>query len=162
MQVAGRFGLEFATHDGVKVNNVWTRAGLGLAFTGGLLAWRINQTPVGPVTVQRTLMGTIWRIEVDAPGRTENASGAIQSAYSELTRIDALMSEWKPESPISQVNAAAGSGAVEVPTELVDLLKRSVAYSRQTEGTFDVTWRGMGRLWHFDDSFTDGKNVSFV
>jgi thiamine biosynthesis lipoprotein len=33
------------------------------------------------------------------------------------------------------------------------MLQRSIRYSEKTEGTFDITWRGMGNLWHFDDSF---------
>ena len=63
------------------------------------------------------------------------------------------MSEWKPASPISQVDAAAGQHAVEVPAELRELIERSIRYSEMTEGTFDVTWRGMGNIWHFDDTF---------
>ena len=139
----------------VKINSLWMRTLVGLAFAGGLLAWRIAQPPpAGLVTIQRTLMGTIWRIEVEDSGRPEPARQAVQAAYAELDRIDRMMSEWKPESPISQVNAAAGKGPVEVPGELVDLLKRSIEYSRRSGGTFDVTWRGMGKIWHFDDSFT--------
>src|SRR5947209_9635505 len=99
------------------------------------------------------MMGTIWNIEVVDHGRAREARAAIQRAYEELARIDALMSEWRPESPISQVDAAAGRHAVEVPQELRELLERSVRYSEHTQGAFDVTWRGMGRIWHFDDSF---------
>ena len=138
----------------VKLNSLWMRTAIALAFVGGLLAWRIAQpAPAGLVTVQRTLMGTLWRIEVDDGGRPESARQAIQAAYAELDRIDRLMSEWKPESPLSQINSAAGKVPVEVPNELVDLLKRSIVYSQRSEGTFDVTWRGMGKLWHFDDDF---------
>jgi len=96
-------------------------------------------------------MGTLWTIEV--VDHTGSAQQAIDAAYTELERIDRLMSEWKPESPISQVNAGAGKTAVTVPAELRELLERSVSYSRATEGTFDVTWRGMGKIWRFDDKF---------
>ena len=98
-------------------------------------------------------MGTQWGIEVVDHGRTEEARLAIDHAYAELTRIDNLMSEWKPESPISQVDAAAGKHAVEVPAELREILQRSIHYSEITGGTFDVTWRSMGNIWHFDDTF---------
>jgi thiamine biosynthesis lipoprotein ApbE len=37
---------------------------------------------------------------------------------------------------------------VEVPGELRLLLKRSIQYSERTQGAFDVTWRGMGNIWH--------------
>jgi FAD:protein FMN transferase len=98
-------------------------------------------------------MGTIWKIEAVDTRNPDQTRQAIGAAYSELERIDRLMSEWKPESPISAINAAAGTKPVEVPAELVGLLKQSIAYSQATQGTFDVTWRGMGHLWHFDDSF---------
>jgi thiamine biosynthesis lipoprotein len=42
---------------------------------------------------------------------------------------------------------------VEVPAELVAILKRAQGYSAESGGAFDVTWRGMGRLWRFDDAF---------
>jgi len=145
---------------------IWRRTILSIAFVGGLIALRFasgtapvgTNTPVQPepsglVKIQRSLMGTLWNIEVVDRGRPDEACKAIEAAYAELSRIDNLMSEWKPESPISQVDAAAGKHAVEVPAELREILERSIRYSEITEGTFDVTWRGMGNIWHFDDSF---------
>jgi len=129
-----------------------------VAVIGALLALRF--APLGAridrgglVRVQQTSMGTVWNIEVVDHGRREEARRAISEAYTELERIEALMSEWRPESPISQVDAAAGKHPVEVPEELRVLLERSIRYSEETKGTFDVTWRGMGNIWHFDDSF---------
>ena len=147
------------------MNILWRRTILCTAFVCGLIALRFasGNAHVGPVSLQpgasgfvkveRSLMGTQWGIEVVDHGRTEEARLAIDHAYAELTRIDNLMSEWKPESPISQVDAAAGKHAVEVPAELREILQRSIHYSEITEGTFDVTWRGMGNIWHFDDTF---------
>lgn len=128
-----------------------------IAAIGALIALRFvapgHTLPKQILTVQRPLMGTVWKIEVVDQGRPDQARAAVEKAYSELERIDALMSEWKPESPISQVNAAAGRHPVEVPAELREMLERSIRYSIATDGTFDVTWRGMGNIWHFDDAF---------
>jgi thiamine biosynthesis lipoprotein len=147
------------------MNILWRRTILCTAFVCGLIALRFasGNAHVGPVSLQpgasgfvkveRSLMGTQWGIEVVDHGRTEEARLAIDHAYAELTRIDNLMSEWKPESPISQVDAAAGKHAVEVPAELREILQRSIHYSEITGGTFDVTWRSMGNIWHFDDTF---------
>jgi len=137
------------------MNILWRRTILCTAFVCGLIALRFasGNAHVGPVSLQpgasgfvkveRSLMGTQWGIEVVDHGRTEEARLAIDHAYAELTRIDNLMSEWKPESPISQVDAAA----------LREILQRSIHYSEITGGTFDVTWRSMGNIWHFDDTF---------
>lgn len=147
------------------MNILWRRTIVSTAFVCGLIALRFasGNAHVGPVSLQpetsgllkvdRPLMGTEWGIEVVDHGRTEEARRAIDAAYAELKRIDNLMSEWRPESPISQVDAAAGKHAVEVPAELREILQRSIHYSEITDGTFDVTWRGMGNIWHFDDTF---------
>src|SRR5580700_4173518 len=115
-----------------------------LALVGGLIAMRFVPSPghVAPgqiLTVQRPLMGTVWNIEVVDHGRPDQARAAIEKAYAELERLDALMSEWKPESPISQVNDAAGKHSVQVPAELREMIDRSIRYSVATAGTFDVT-----------------------
>lgn len=126
---------------------------VGTAIAARYLTAPARVLPSQILTIQRSLMGTVWNIEVVDRGHPDQARAAVEKAYAELDRIDALMSEWKPESPISQVNAAAGQHPVEVPAELREMLERSIQYSRITAGTFDVTWRGMGNIWHFDDSF---------
>jgi thiamine biosynthesis lipoprotein len=143
----------------------WRRTILSTAVVAGLIALRfasgtahlgtgtLQPETSGLIKIERSLMGTLWNIEVVDHGRPDEARRAIDRAYGELSRIDDLMSEWKPESPISQVDAAAGKNAVEVPAELREIIERSIRYSEITEGTFDVTWRGMGNIWHFDDAF---------
>jgi thiamine biosynthesis lipoprotein len=135
--------------------NIWRRTALSLAIAGGLFGLRFVpwEKPVSTIRLSRPLMGTLWTIEVFDDARPAEARAAIDQAYAELNRIDRLMSEWKPESPISQVNAAAGRHPVEVPAELRELIERSIRYSRATEGAFDITWRGMGSIWKFDDKF---------
>ncbi|MGA2601782.1 MAG: FAD:protein FMN transferase [Bryobacteraceae bacterium] len=118
------------------------------------------EPPGEVIQVQRPLMGTIWNIEVVDHGRPDAARHAISQAYAELVRIDALMSEWKPESPISQVNAAAGKAPVEVPAELRAMIERSIDYGEKSQGTFDITWHGMAGIWHFDDAFVPPSNVA--
>jgi thiamine biosynthesis lipoprotein len=134
------------------MKNLLLRTLFSLAIVGGLLAWRFT-TPSNLVRVQQTAMGTVWNIEVVDHSRPDEARRAISQAYSELERIEAMMSEWRPQSPISQVDAAAGKHFVEVPAELREILQRGILYSEKTQGTFDITWRGMGNIWHFDDSF---------
>lgn len=107
----------------------------------------------GSVRLQRPLMGTIWSVEVVHSGDGIAARQAGEAVFEELERIDRLMSEWKPESPVSKINDAAGRAMVEVPVELRDLLERSVAYGHKSGGSFDITWRGMRHLWRFDDGF---------
>ena len=71
------------------------------------------------------------------------------AALDEVDRIDALMSHYKPESPLSQLNREAGQHAVLVEPELFRFLERCVRYSQQSEGAFDVTVGPLMKAWGF-------------
>lgn len=146
----------FTCFESLRMSTIWRRTALSLAIAGTLFALRYVpwERPATTIRLSRPLMGTLWTIEVCDGGRAREAREAMDGAYAELRRIDGLMSEWKPESPISQVNAAAGLHPVEVPAELREMLERAIGYSRLTEGAFDITWRGMGKIWKFEDPFT--------
>lgn len=105
------------------------------------------------IRVSRELMGSMWTIEVVHGGKPAKAVEAVDLAFQELARIEKVMSEWRADSPVSAINAAAGKKPVEVPMELREILERSIRYGEKTEGAFDITWRGMGRIWRFDDQF---------
>lgn len=85
-------------------------------------------------------------------GSKEVAARAVKEALAELARLEAMMSEWRPDSPISAVNAAAGREPVVVPRELYDLVAQSLEAARLSDGAFDPTWAGMRGLWRFGDA----------
>ncbi len=129
---------------------------LSIAVVAVLFALRaasISEHASSTIRVSRPLMGTTWTIEVADHGRADAARRAIDDAYAELSRIDSLMSEWKADSPLSAINAAAGKNPVEAPAELRAILERSNRYSELSDGAFDITWHGMANIWHFDDRF---------
>jgi thiamine biosynthesis lipoprotein len=107
------------------------------------------------VRQERALMGTSWLIQISLPADepTFAARRDLQDVFFELSRIEKLMSEWKQESPVSAINAAAGGESVVVPEELRLLIERALAISEQTDGAFDISWRGMAHLWRFDSTF---------
>lgn len=125
---------------------------LAAVLVAGRMASSSRQT-AGTVREHWPLMGTVWSAEIAHQGRIEAARAALLQVEDELKRIDALMSEWKEESPVSAINRAAGKELVDVPVELRALIERSVRYSERSSGAFDITWRGMGRIWRFDDRF---------
>ena len=154
----GRSGRTISTDQAVSRMSTKGVAGLVLLLAAGV-GWWVSSSPApraGPSGVQRvsrTLMGTLWSITVADHGRPEPARSAAEEALREVDRIEKLMSEWMPESPISQVNAAAGGKPVEVPAEVSALLQRALAYGARSGGAFDVSWRGMGGIWRFDAGF---------
>jgi len=74
---------------------------------------------------------------------------AVDSAFEEVRRLDALLSNFRPESEWSLVNREAFRRAVPVSTELFDLLAQCVEYSRQSEGSFDITVGPLMKIWGF-------------
>ena len=79
----------------------------------------------------------------------EKGRAAIDAAYAEIERIEAFLSEWRESSKVSEVNRQAGIAPVEVPKELLHLVRRALKVSALTDGAFDVTFHTVGRLWNF-------------
>ena len=67
----------------------------------------------------------------------------------DMRRIDELMSHYKPDSQLSQINAHAAQEPVQVDPELFDLIKLSTHYSQITEGAFDITYASVGYLYDY-------------
>ena len=77
---------------------------------------------------------------------------ALGDALGEIRRIERLMTTWRPDSEVSQINAKAGKGPVKVSQETFDVIAKSLWISKLSEGTFDITFASMGKLWQFDEN----------
>jgi FAD:protein FMN transferase len=85
-----------------------------------------------------------------AYGRDDQAIPRVLSeALDEVDRIDRLMSNYKPESPLSEVNREAARRAVRVSPELFAFLAECLRYSRESEGAFDITVGPLMKAWGF-------------
>src|SRR5215469_14259483 len=91
------------------------------------------------------IMGTRCYVELWADD-PDKGNEAIDAVMAELRRIDNLMSHYKPESELSQINVYANERPVQVDKELFDLIKLSTHYSQITEGAFDITYASVGYL----------------
>lgn len=98
------------------------------------------------VTFEGEAMATRWEVVLPAGEASAAAAEACFALYREL---DLLLSEWKPGSPLSAVNRAAGVAPVEVPAELFALLERALELGARTDGAFDVSWAALWGLWDF-------------
>jgi FAD:protein FMN transferase len=94
------------------------------------------------------IMGTRITVELRADDPIKG-SAAIDAVMAEMHRIDDLMSHYKPESELSQINEHAADGPVKVDRELFDLLKLSLHFSEITNGAFDITYAGVGHLYDY-------------
>ncbi len=99
----------------------------------------------------RKAMGTFVEITVWG-GDDAAAAQAIEEAFAEFDRLDRMMTTWLPDSEVSRINAAAGSGKpIAVSPELFKCLSRAVEYSRLSGGLFDVTVGAFSGVWKFDE-----------
>ena len=94
------------------------------------------------------IMGTRIYVELwlDDPAQGQ---AAVEAVIGSMHEVDAMMSTYKPESQLSQVNARAALGPVKVDRELFDVIRASLDFSRQTGGAFDVTYASVGHLYDF-------------
>ncbi len=95
---------------------------------------------------------------------TNNTHGweMIRQSIAEVKRIEYLISEWIDTTQVSRLNKAAGSGPQQVDCELYDLIQRSLEVSKITQGAFDISFLGAGRLWKFDGSMKNLPDSSAV
>lgn len=100
------------------------------------------------------LMGSRFDFTVVASNK-ETANVYIDSAIAEISRIEKLTSSWDPNSQTSEINRNAGIKPIGVEKELFDLIIRSVAISKLTDGAFDITYASMDKIWKFDGSMQE-------
>ena len=97
---------------------------------------------------EEAIMGTrvavqLWATDPDLAGR------AIDAVMADMRRTDELMSTYKPESQLSQVNAHAYERPVQVDADIIDVVEKSLEYSRLSDGAFDITYASVGYLYDY-------------
>lgn len=87
-------------------------------------------------------MGTVLRARVVA-GERGAAISAIEGVFSEVARLEAVLSTWRTDTELARVNAAPPGHPTLASTELVSLLAEAARWSTVTGGAFDP---GIGAL----------------
>jgi len=106
-------------------------------------------------------MGTPCEIEVYS---YKDESAAIDAAFTELHHIDALLSNWSPDSDLMKLNRAAGAAReprpwIVVPHELFGRIAFAVHVAEATDGKFDPTVGPLIRAYGFLPSTTSGSEL---
>lgn len=95
---------------------------------------------------------------VELSAWTADESEAVQAfaaAFAEFDRLDGLLSVWKEGSDVLRLNAAAGSHAVSVSPDTLEVLRQAIEASDRTAGKFDVTFGALADVWKFDQDQDD-------
>jgi len=117
--------------------------GLWTALSPGFAA---AVSPAAPIHVQRYAMGTMFEIVAyhDPRGEAERAIGA---AMTEIERLDAVMSHYRPDSDLARLIRTAPHGPVAIDPALYDVIEQSLQFSRLSRGRFDITIGPLVELW---------------
>jgi thiamine biosynthesis lipoprotein len=113
----------------------------------------VPETGSGPIELLRLdesfdAMGATFSIALFGHNRAE-MDAAINAAFAEAARLDAMLSHYRVESEWSAVNRRAADEPVTVSEELFQLLASCMAYSRESEGAFDIAVGPLLKLWGF-------------
>jgi len=84
------------------------------------------------------IMGTFAHIVAVAQD-SGTAKKCVRAALEEIHKIDNLMSDYKNDSEISRANRDAFDKSVKVSKPTFEVLKRSIEFSKMTDGAFDIT-----------------------
>ena len=107
------------------------------------------------------LMGS--RFEITAVSATKAlAWDAINNGIKEIERIENLISSWDQASQTSEINRNAGLKPVNVDRELYDLIFRAKKIAQLTNGSFDISFASMDRIWKFDGSMTSMPSTELI
>lgn len=122
-----------------------------MSTTALALALLLSAADDAVVSESRPAMGTLATVTIAGVG-PEAAAPGIEAAFAVFARVDWSMNEWRPDSPLSRLNAQAGGGWVPLPGDLCEALRLAKRGAERTRGLFDPTWAALAGLWRVDGS----------
>jgi thiamine biosynthesis lipoprotein len=91
-------------------------------------------------------MGTLVKITVYTRGE-DAARRAFRSGFDRIRELDAILSDYKPESELSRITGIAVGAPAPVGRDLYTVLEAAQQLAAATGGSFDVTQGPVIRLW---------------
>ncbi|MBC8551561.1 MAG: FAD:protein FMN transferase [Candidatus Brocadiales bacterium] len=93
-------------------------------------------------------MGTVFEVTIYAADKYI-AEKTFNDVFQEINRLDYLMSNYKKESVLSQLNINASAEPTVCNKELANVIEQSLQYSDITDGAFDITIGPLMKKWGF-------------
>src|SRR4051794_12981875 len=102
------------------------------------------------VRLERSLdaMGTTFTVDAYG-GSLGGLEAATEQGFDEDRALDQMLSNYIPDSELSEVNRRAEQSPVRVSREFFDIVQDCVRYSLLSEGTFDITVGPLMKVWGF-------------
>jgi thiamine biosynthesis lipoprotein len=76
---------------------------------------------------------------------------AMRRAHAEIVRIEGVMTSWRADSEVGQINENAGK-PVHASDETLGVIEKSLWAGKISGGVFDITFHALGDLWRFGDA----------
>lgn len=93
--------------------------------------------------------GTTYHVSFWSADKNIDTIELHKSVDAELERLDKQLSNYRTDSVIEQFNASTSTQPQEVSAEIVDLIEKTQAVSKATQGCYDLTIKPLFDLWGF-------------
>jgi thiamine biosynthesis lipoprotein len=121
-----------------------------------LAAWLLLLTGAQQLSAQNAqlftrvhpAMGTDFTLYIYAADGAA-ADREAERVFSIVDQLDALLSNYQPQSELSRINNEAASHAVTTDPETFRFLKESLGWSARSDGAFDITVGRLMKAWGF-------------
>lgn len=94
--------------------------------------------------------GTTWHISYWSK-EDKNTLALQKELDAELARIDSVLSNYRDDSIISQINNNPDTTAIQTDAELIQLIEEARKVHAASQGCYDLTIRPLFSLWGFSD-----------
>lgn len=112
-----------------------------------VMAWWRLGTEDQEIRRSQLMMGTV--VEIIANGADQDTlETAVDAAFTEITRLDKLLSRYHQESDVSRLSRSAAGH--KVSTETIRVVELGLEVARSSDGAFDLTLGRLKSLWEFD------------
>ena len=91
-------------------------------------------------------LGTLVKITVYTSGE-DGARRAFRAGFDRIAALDAILSDYKPDSELSRISGMAVGAPAEVSRDLFTVLQAAQELAEATAGAFDITQGPVIRLW---------------
>jgi thiamine biosynthesis lipoprotein len=93
-------------------------------------------------------MGSTYSLVLYGYDRNQ-MEAAVEAAFDEVRRLDRLLSNYRRDSDLSEINRFAAERPVKVTPEVFRLLSKCMEISRESEGAFDISVGPLMKVWGF-------------
>jgi len=107
--------------------------------------------PPNLVRLSGPAQGTTWHVTFWSPDG-KDVEAIRQAIVSELDRLDAMLSTYRPDSALERFNRSKQTGPVKVDPEIVKLVDAAREVSVASRGCYDLTIKPLFDLWGFSSN----------